>query len=63
MKAKSEMTLNFFFRLFPAKIDFSLLISGSQGDDIELWKVYASPLVDVPKHREKVFYFPQSHME
>ncbi|KAK1438532.1 hypothetical protein QVD17_04341 [Tagetes erecta] len=29
----------------------------------ELWKACAGPLVDVPKDGEKVFYFPQGHME
>ncbi|PIN20150.1 hypothetical protein CDL12_07166 [Handroanthus impetiginosus] len=29
----------------------------------ELWKVCAGPLVDVPKIGEKVYYFPQGHME
>ncbi|KAK6137261.1 hypothetical protein DH2020_029008 [Rehmannia glutinosa] len=29
----------------------------------ELWKACAGPLVDVPKVGERVFYFPQGHME
>ncbi|KAI3693693.1 hypothetical protein L1987_76643 [Smallanthus sonchifolius] len=29
----------------------------------ELWKVCAGPLVDVPRDGERVFYFPQGHME
>lgn len=29
----------------------------------ELWKACAGPLVDVPKPNERVFYFPQGHME
>ncbi|KAL6128548.1 hypothetical protein ACLB2K_071903 [Fragaria x ananassa] len=29
----------------------------------ELWKLCAGPLVDVPRIRERVFYFPQGHME
>ncbi|KAL9385294.1 hypothetical protein Peur_022304 [Populus x canadensis] len=35
------------------------------GDDLytELWKACAGPLVDVPKAGERVFYFPQGHME
>ncbi|KAL3499203.1 hypothetical protein ACH5RR_038296 [Cinchona calisaya] len=34
-------------------------------DDLytELWKACAGPLVDVPKPKEKVYYFPQGHME
>ncbi|EEF43383.1 hypothetical protein RCOM_1311830 [Ricinus communis] len=38
---------------------------GSCGDDLytELWKACAGPLVDVPKDGERVFYFPQGHME
>ncbi|PIA48925.1 hypothetical protein AQUCO_01300067v1 [Aquilegia coerulea] len=29
----------------------------------ELWKACAGPLVDVPRTGERVFYFPQGHME
>ncbi|KAG7566635.1 Auxin response factor [Arabidopsis suecica] len=29
----------------------------------ELWKVCAGPLVEVPRADERVFYFPQGHME
>ncbi|GFP79312.1 auxin response factor 9 [Phtheirospermum japonicum] len=29
----------------------------------ELWKACAGPLVDIPKVGERVFYFPQGHME
>ncbi|XP_024985225.1 auxin response factor 18-like isoform X2 [Cynara cardunculus var. scolymus] len=29
----------------------------------ELWKACAGPLVDVPRDGERVFYFPQGHME
>ena len=38
---------------------------GVAGDDLytELWKACAGPLVDVPKAGERVFYFPQGHME
>ncbi|KAK6918154.1 AUX/IAA domain, partial [Dillenia turbinata] len=34
-------------------------------DDLytELWRACAGPLVEVPKHGESVFYFPQGHME
>lgn len=34
-------------------------------DDLykELWKACAGPLVDVPQSGERVFYFPQGHME
>ncbi|KAG5249455.1 auxin response factor [Salix suchowensis] len=43
-------------------------IYGTNGvfiDDLymELWKACAGPLVDVPKRGERVFYFPQGHME
>lgn len=38
---------------------------GAGGDDLytELWKACAGPLVDVPVPGERVFYFPQGHME
>lgn len=29
----------------------------------ELWKACAGPLVDIPTDGERVFYFPQGHME
>lgn len=29
----------------------------------ELWKLCAGPLVDVPRAEERVYYFPQGHME
>ncbi|CAH8335962.1 unnamed protein product [Eruca vesicaria subsp. sativa] len=29
----------------------------------ELWKACAGPLVDVPLAGERVYYFPQGHME
>ncbi|KAI9174253.1 hypothetical protein LWI28_014653 [Acer negundo] len=37
----------------------------NSSDDLyeELWKACAGPLVDVPKTGERVFYFPQGHME
>ena len=38
---------------------------GVEGDDLyaELWKACAGPLVDVPRRGERVFYFPQGHVE
>lgn len=36
------------------------------GSDVlytELWKACAGPLVDVPRSGERVYYFPQGHME
>ncbi|KAD5316825.1 hypothetical protein E3N88_16771 [Mikania micrantha] len=38
----------------------------NRGQDLlykELWKACAGPLVDVPRDGERVFYFPQGHME
>jgi auxin response factor len=29
----------------------------------ELWKACAGPLVDVPRAGQRVYYFPQGHME
>ncbi|CAH1450741.1 unnamed protein product [Lactuca virosa] len=39
--------------------------SGSSGDAIykELWHACAGPLVNVPREGERVYYFPQGHME
>ncbi|KAF5196197.1 Auxin response factor [Thalictrum thalictroides] len=41
------------------------LETGFGGDELytELWKACAGPLVDVPRIGERVFYFPQGHME
>ncbi|KAL3008828.1 hypothetical protein AAZX31_07G053100 [Glycine max] len=38
---------------------------GLKDDDLyrELWKLCAGPLVDVPRNGDRVFYFPQGHME
>lgn len=38
---------------------------GKEDDDLymELWKACAGPLVDMPKPGERVFYFPQGHIE
>ncbi|XVE58098.1 hypothetical protein DITRI_Ditri04bG0143000 [Diplodiscus trichospermus] len=30
---------------------------------MELWKLCAGPLVEVPRAKERVYYFPQGHME
>ncbi|KAK4803055.1 hypothetical protein SAY86_001258 [Trapa natans] len=40
--------------------------AGGPGDDDlypELWKACAGPLVDVPRQGERLYYFPQGHME
>ncbi|KAF8391528.1 hypothetical protein HHK36_023833 [Tetracentron sinense] len=41
------------------------LNTGASGDDLywELWHACAGPLVTVPKCGERVYYFPQGHME
>jgi len=40
-------------------------VAGLKDDDLyrELWKLCAGPLVDVPRTGDRVFYFPQGHME
>ncbi|KAL1828150.1 auxin response factor 9 isoform X1 [Daucus carota subsp. sativus] len=44
-----------------------LLSQGNNGgmEDMytELWKACAGPLVDIPRNGERVYYFPQGHME
>lgn len=42
---------------------FSAEVSGKDDLYQELWKLCAGPLVDVPKDGERVYYFPQGHME
>ncbi|KAG6684773.1 hypothetical protein I3842_12G079300 [Carya illinoinensis] len=43
----------------------NVLAEGCGRDELyaELWKACAGPLVDVPRSGERVFYFPQGHME
>ncbi|PSS26273.1 Auxin response factor like [Actinidia chinensis var. chinensis] len=43
--------------------EFSRIVLGSEDLYTELWKACAGPLVDVPQHGERVFYFPQGHIE
>uniref|UniRef100_A0A7N0TRL7 Auxin response factor n=1 Tax=Kalanchoe fedtschenkoi TaxID=63787 RepID=A0A7N0TRL7_KALFE len=38
-------------------------MGGDGGLYEELWKACAGPLVDVPRERERVYYFPQGHLE
>lgn len=49
----------------PMSSSISQAETGCVNDDLytELWKLCAGPLVDVPKPGERVFYFPQGHME
>lgn len=50
--------LSFFFVLF------FFVFAGVKNDLYEeLWKLCAGPLVDVPNTGDRVFYFPQGHME
>lgn len=44
---------------------YTFRLIGFGGGDLytELWKLCAGPLVDVPRPGERVFYFPQGHME
>ncbi|GMN31478.1 hypothetical protein TIFTF001_003277 [Ficus carica] len=44
---------------------FSQPNGAGEGDKLytELWKACAGPLVDVPSPKERVYYFPQGHME
>ncbi|KAG7015127.1 Auxin response factor 9 [Cucurbita argyrosperma subsp. argyrosperma] len=42
---------------------FSSQGGGGDGLYTELWKASAGPLVEVPRVNDKVFYFPQGHME
>ncbi|XP_065860164.1 auxin response factor 11 [Euphorbia lathyris] len=43
--------------------DGSIGQGGRDGLYSELWKACAGPLVDMPRSGERVFYFPQGHME
>lgn len=45
---------------------FEFVVEKVSGEDElcqELWRLCAGPLVDVPKNEERVYYFPQGHME
>ncbi|AEC10714.1 auxin response factor 11 [Arabidopsis thaliana] len=48
-----------------ANVEADFRTSGSNDDELytELWKACAGPLVEVPRYGERVFYFPQGHME
>ncbi|CAE6053933.1 unnamed protein product [Arabidopsis arenosa] len=48
-----------------ANVDADFRTSRSNDDQLytELWKACAGPLVEVPRSDERVFYFPQGHME
>ncbi|KAL2543801.1 Auxin response factor 9 [Forsythia ovata] len=53
-------------RSFSQQQQMGLSAEGCGGEDVlytELWKACAGPLVDVPKIGERVYYFPQGHME
>lgn len=52
-----------FFFFFKFLLIFCLI--GFGGDDLypELWKLCSGPLVEIPRIDERVFYFPQGHME
>ncbi|TMW97575.1 hypothetical protein EJD97_005275 [Solanum chilense] len=43
--------------------NFSAEVSGEDELCQELWRLCAGPLVDIPKNEERVYYFPQGHME
>ncbi|XP_073115853.1 auxin response factor 7 isoform X1 [Elaeis guineensis] len=49
----------------PCSSSGGLPCSGPNGDALyrELWHACAGPLVTVPRERERVYYFPQGHME
>ncbi|CAA3028930.1 auxin response factor 9 [Olea europaea subsp. europaea] len=53
-------------RSFSQQQQMGLSAEGCGGEDVmytELWKACAGPLVDVPRINERVYYFPQGHME
>ncbi|KAI3444396.1 hypothetical protein Pfo_001061 [Paulownia fortunei] len=54
-----------FMQRHSIKVPFDKKSEGVGSDDLytELWKACAGPLVDVPCNRERVYYFPQGHME
>lgn len=51
--------------VFKVLFCFSFLVIGLGVDDLypELWKLCAGPLVEIPHVQERVFYFPQGHIE
>lgn len=56
--SETFIKFGFFFLVF-------VFLGGCGRDDLyeELWKACAGPLGDVPVAGERVFYFPQGHME
>jgi hypothetical protein len=64
-RAEAQESKTHFYFSDPLFFRFPSSFSGFGGDDLyaELWKLCAGPLVDVPRPGERVFYFPQGHME
>jgi hypothetical protein len=50
---------------FPSSSSRSLSLSVPSADPLypELWRACAGPLVNVPRHGDLVYYFPQGHIE
>lgn len=46
-------------------VSYGVSFVGASGDALykELWHACAGPLVTVPREDERVYYFPQGHME
>ena len=57
------------FVVFPASIRrdcdvlFVCVVDAETALYTELWRACAGPLVNVPRERELVYYFPQGHIE
>ncbi|GMH09323.1 hypothetical protein Nepgr_011164 [Nepenthes gracilis] len=52
-------------RMASGQLNFSAETKDSGGDDlyVELWRACAGPLVEIPRLGERVYYFPQGHLE
>lgn len=62
---ENKLKLTDDFSIFSISRENKVKFSTFLADDlyVELWKACAGPLVDVPKQGERVYYFPQGHME
>lgn len=68
LSCKSVVCFSFFMAYVEPNFGCSLSSQGEAGSgsgDLygELWKACAGPLVEVPRNGERVYYFPQGHIE
>lgn len=55
----------YFVYFYPCFVIYDIVFIGVPNDALykELWHACAGPLVNLPREGERVYYFPQGHME